>query len=91
MSHEEKKKIKFIRKWFKLEKERFTTIQILELLSRWIESCVSFEEYEMASALREERGYIMREYRNELHGKRGFTKSIILRFRYLLRKLRRKF
>jgi protein-arginine kinase activator protein McsA len=83
----EKEKIEFIQAWYDLEKDKLSTTHRLELLKRWIESCVSFEEYEMAAVLRMERGLVMKIRRMETHGKRGIIKSIKIWIRYRLRKL----
>lgn len=86
---EEKGKINFITSWFNLEKKRFTITQRLELLKRWIETCVSFEEYEMAAVLRKERNKVMRQYRDSTNGKRGILKNLKIRLKYILRKIKK--
>lgn len=88
---EESGKVIFIKTWFNLEKKKLPIIQRLELLKRWTESCVSFEEYEMAATLRIERGKEMRLYRDEINGKRGISKNLKIRLQYLIRKFNRLF
>ena len=83
----EKEKIKFIKSWYNLEKNKMSTTLRLELLKRWIESCVSFEEYEMAAVLRTERGLVMKIYRQEIHGKRNVIRSIQIWLKYKTRRM----
>lgn len=85
----EKEKIKFIKSWYNLEKNKLSTVHRLELLKRWVESCVSFEEYEMAAVLRMERGLVMKIYRKEINGSRKIMEGLKIRFRYISRKLKR--
>lgn len=85
----EKEKIKFIQAWFALEKSKLSTVERLELLKRWVESCVAFEEYEMAAALRMERGIVMRIHRIESSGARSVAKGLKIRMAYAIRKVKR--
>jgi len=84
----EKGKINFITTWFNLERKKFTLIQRLELLKRWIETCVSFEEYEMAAVLKKERNNVMKQYRREVNGKRRLLKILNIKIRYGCRKIK---
>lgn len=84
----ENSKTNFITTWFNLEKKRFTLVQRLELLKRWMETCISFEEYEMAAVLRKERNKVMKQYRKEVNGKRGIIKSVNIIIQYSFRKVK---
>jgi hypothetical protein len=87
MSNAEKK-IKFILLWYNSQSRTFNLVQRLELLRQWINTCVKYEEYEMAATLRKERGNIMRKYRKKSGGLKMVFKRIVIRLRYSLRKVK---
>lgn len=80
-------KIKFILSWYRHERKYLDTIQRLELLRNWINSCIQFEEYEMVVALRIQRNKLIRQYRVEKGLMRTYWQEVILYFRILRRGL----
>ncbi len=58
MSELAKHKTKYILLRYKVDSKDLNANLRLELLKRWIKSCVEFEEYEMASVLKEKRNFL---------------------------------
>ena len=83
------KKVKFIMFWYNSQSKKFNNIQRLELLRQWIDICVKYEEYEMASSLRKERCEIMKQYRKESRGISRRLRRIVVFAKYVARRLRR--
>lgn len=82
------KKIKFIMFWYQSQSGRFDVPQKLELLRKWIETCVKYEEYEMAASLMKERCIIMRQYRIKTGGIARKLKRILTRVKYAFKIIR---
>jgi hypothetical protein len=87
-SKEVSSKVKFIINYYNAEKNKFNTVEKLDLLNRWIESCVEFEEFEMAHTLKLQRGYVMRAYRKENGRKRNILETFELLIKILIRKFK---
>lgn len=88
---QEQRKIKFILTWYSIEKRKLNTRQRLDLLKKWIVSCVDYEEYEMAIALKRERNKVMKTRRIEINGKRKLKDKIKLILKIISRKIKRYF
>ena len=86
MKDEVKKKVKFITFWFNSEKDRLSYAEQKQLLDSWISVLIESEEYEMASALRDEKKKII----SEKVDKRRRSRSLFQKIKYYFIKFKRK-
>ena len=86
-----RKKIEYILLRFKEDTKGLNFDAKSELLRLWIGSCLEFEEYEMAIALRNKRGQIIREYRLHKHGEKSWLKKCFVKAKWIWRKFRIRF
>jgi hypothetical protein len=86
-----RKKIEYILLRYKLDSKKLTPALKIELLKRWIQSCVDSEEYEMAIVLKTERNKIIRLLRIKKIGKRTFLQKIKIIFAWKKRRFTRLF
>lgn len=84
-------KIKYILLRYKIESKSLSANLRLELLRRWIKNCLDSEEYEMLTALRQKRNELIRIIRIVKIGEKHPVEKILLKFKWLLRKIKRKF
>jgi hypothetical protein len=84
-------KIKYILLRYKIDSKDLSINLRLELLKRWIKSCVESEEYEMASVLKDKRNELIRSLRIAKVGDKHIIDKIIIKFKWALRKIKRKF
>lgn len=85
------KKVKFILAWYNAEKKKLNDKKKLELLNKWIASCTQFEEYEMSNALLNEKRILIRKMRFMKKGPRTGYDVFMIKIKYLIRKIKRKF
>lgn len=85
-----KNKVKYILLRYKYESKDLKLHLRLELLKRWINSCVDSEEYEMASALQEKRNELIRDIRLSKVGHRHFVDDCYIQLKWNIRKIIRK-
>ena len=86
MRKETKRKVEFILFWFRSEKDKLTFSEQKTLLDRWLDVLIESEEYEMASALRDEKKMVIKEFVKEKRKNRTLKE----RFRYFCLKIQRK-
>lgn len=86
-----KNKTKYILLRYKIDSKDLNSSLRLELLKRWIKSCVECEEYEMASALKEKRNDLIRSLRIAKTGHKYILNNCYIKIKWLLRKFKRKF
>lgn len=85
-----KNKIKYILLRYKVDSKNLSNSLRLELLKRWIISCVNSEEYEMASALKEKRNELIRELRIKKIGDKNIYDKLYIKLKWWLRKFKKK-
>ncbi len=81
-------KIKYILLRYKVDSKDLDVTLRLELLKRWIKSCVDAEEYEMASVLRDKRNELIRSLRLVKKGNRHVLDNLILVIKWKFRKIK---
>jgi len=86
-----KNKVKYILLRYQVESKELSAALRLELLKKWISSCVEFEEYEMALALKGKRNELIKDLRHARVGYRHFLDAVVLRLKWKIRKWKRKF
>ncbi len=91
MNEMAKNKIKYIRLRYQIDSKDLSVNLRLELLKRWINSCVESEEYEMASALKDKRNELIRSFRIAKTGDKHIIDKLYIRLTWLLRKIKRRF
>jgi len=79
------KKVKFIKAWYNNECSNLSFSDKLKLARVWIEICLRDEEYEMASAIKEERSKVIKRHIKEKRSKRRISQRIII-FIYLTKR-----
>ena len=80
------KKINFIIDWYKEARVKFSFPQQVLLAKAWIGICTKNEEYEMASALKQEMLRVVQDYITKKRMNRTWREKL----RYFMIKLRRK-
>jgi type III secretory pathway lipoprotein EscJ len=85
-----KNKIRYILLRYKVDSKDLNVTLRLELLKRWIKSCVESEEYEMASILKEKRNELLRAIRRARTGERHLFDDWIIKLKWVFRKFKRK-
>jgi hypothetical protein len=85
-----KNKIRYILLRYKIDSKDLNVSLRLELLKRWIKSCVEAEEYEMASVLKEKKNELLRDIRRAKIGERHIFDGWIIKLRWAFRKFKRK-
>lgn len=83
-------KIAYIIARYNFEKEKLNNAQRLHLLNIWINTLTEFEEYEMASALLNQKIQLIRSLSFKKKKERSILKLLRLRMRILIRKIRNK-
>lgn len=86
-----KNKVRYILYRYQLDSKDLSAHLRLELLKRWIGSCVEFEEYEMASALKEKRNSLIRSLRLAKIGNKHPVDRFFIKLKWCFRKFRRRF
>ena len=89
ITKEHRKKIRAILAWYRYVAARLTLTKKLELLKMWTETCIHYEEYEMAMALRKARSNLLRSIRLAEKGQRTILGDIRIYFKIAIRKLKR--
>jgi uncharacterized protein VirK/YbjX len=80
-------KVKFIVAWYNKEKIKFTFTKQVALANIWIEICTKNEEYEMASAINQEKIKVIAGFLN----KKRQSRTLLQKIKYYIIKLKRKF
>lgn len=88
MNKSTKNKINYILLRYKIDSKDLSLTLRLELLKRWIESCVEAEEYEMASALKKKRNEIIKSIRLARKGNKHFVDNWFIKLKWNLRKIK---
>lgn len=86
-----KKKIDYILLRFKVDSKKLNNNLKVELLKRWIQSCVDCEEYEMAMVLKQKRIELIRRIRKLKIGSRTRLRKFKLIAEWYKRKIKRFF
>jgi hypothetical protein len=86
MNRKVKRKTEFILFWFRSEKPKLSFYEQKVLIDKWIEVLIESEEYEMASALRDEKLEVIKEYVKKKRRRRTLKE----RFKYFRIKISRK-
>lgn len=86
-----KNKVRYILYRYKIDSKDLSLHFRLELLKRWIDSCVEFEEYEMASALKSKRNDLIRSFRLAKIGHKHPVDKFFVKLKWLFRKIKRSF
>ena len=81
------KKIKFIRAWYTNECSKLSFGDSLKLARVWIDICLNDEEYEMASAIKEERVKVIKKHIKDKRSNRKLSSKIIVAIYLCRRKL----
>lgn len=84
-------KIKYILLLYKIESKSLSVNLRLKLLRRWIKNCLDSEEFEMLTALRQKRNELIRIIRIAKIGEKHPVEKLLLTFKWLFRKFKRKF
>jgi len=91
MSSITKNKVNYIILRYKVESKDLSLNLRLELLKKWTLSCVEFEEFEMALALKNERHKLIRDIRFAKIGHKHPFDNFFIKIRWSFRKFKRKF
>jgi hypothetical protein len=86
-----KNKVRYILYRYQIDSKDLSVHLRLELLKRWIGSCVEFEEYEMASALKEKRNDLIRSLRLVKVGHKHPVDRFFIKLKWSFRKFKRRF
>ncbi len=84
-------KIKYILLRYKIDSKDLNAELRLELLRRWISSCVEAEEYEMASVLKYKRNDLIRSLRLAKVGNKHYFDECLVKLKWFIRKAKRRF
>ena len=84
------KKVDFIKSWYINECVALSFGDKLKLANIWIDICLQDEEYEMASAIKEEKKKIIKKHIKDKKSKRTFSQKFIV-FLYLKKRKIRAF
>jgi hypothetical protein len=84
-------KVNYILLRYKVESKDLSLNLRLELLRKWILSCVEFDEFEMASALKKERIKLIRDIRFAKIGHKHSFDNLYVKLKWYFRKFKRKF
>lgn len=85
-----KNKVRYILYRYQIDSKDLNIHLRLELLKRWIWSCVEFEEYEMASALKKKRNELIRSLRLVNIGSKHPIDRFLIKLKWSFRKFKRK-
>lgn len=85
-----KNKVRYILYRYQIDSKDLNVTLRLELLKKWIVSCVQFEEYEMASALKEKRFDLIRALRLTKVPEKHPVDKFFIKLKWLFRKLKRR-
>jgi len=72
------KKIRFIKTWYQTECAKLSFGDSLKLARVWIEICLKDEEYEMASAISDEKQKIIKKHIKEKRRRRTFSQKFVV-------------
>jgi hypothetical protein len=72
------KKIEFIKAWYTNECAKLSFGDKLKLARIWTEICLKDEEYEMASALQEEKKKVIKKHIKNKRKKRKFSQKFMI-------------
>lgn len=86
-----KNKVNYILLRYKVESKDLSLNLRLELLKRWILSCAEFDEFEMASVLKEERIKLIRDIRFAKIGNKHPFDNFSIKLKWIFRKFKKKF
>jgi hypothetical protein len=84
------KKIEFIKTWYIQECAKLSFGDKLKLARIWTEICLSDEEYEMASALQEEKKKVIKRHIKEKRSKRRLSQKFVIWLYLFQRKIKAK-
>ena len=82
------KKVKFIKAWYNNECVKLNFGDSLKLARIWIDICLKDEEYEMAAAIKEERGKVIQNHIKGKRSKRRLSQKIMIALFLFKRKIR---
>jgi len=72
------KKVRFIKAWYKNECSKLSFSDRLRLARVWVNICLRDEEYEMASALKDERKKVIKKHIKDKRSKKRVSQRIII-------------
>lgn len=82
------KKVRFIRSWYNNECAKLGFGDKLKLARIWIDICLKDEEYEMASAIKDEKQKVIKKHIKDKRSKRRFSQKFIIFIYLTKRKIR---